>query len=297
MVKRVVPTCPPEVRSGERSGRLPGRRLPFYVGGALIAAAAWTRYRDARRWRAGERELRRLRNREMAAGRFAHDFNNLLTTIRGNADCADTDLPRESPARRYLDDIRLAVDTASQLCDDLLCREDPGENRREFGPVSIDALLRELLQVLESTTLKHARVETDIAPDLPCVPADAGTLRQVLLNLLVNAAEALPGTDGTIRVHASVQTCNAADLTSRFLPAGHSPEAGDFAVIEISDSGCGMPPETLEKIFEPYFTTKKTGTGLGLAALPDFIRSHSGSIRIESRPGQGTQIRLYLPLA
>jgi signal transduction histidine kinase len=242
---------------------------------------------------AWEEQERKLEGMRIMAGQLAHDFNNLLATIQGNAASAAHDLPESAPAQRCLEDIRIAAGTAGSLCEELFTYA--GKAAHSPEPVAVNAVLRELIRALEFTLMQRARLVPCLSPDLPDALADPGQLRQVLMNLLTNAAEAVGDDGGVIRIRTCTRACTRAELASPFLPVEQ--HAGEYVVASISDNGCGMPPETIKRIFDPFFTTKKTGKGLGLAAVLGMVRNHRGSIRIDSDVGRGTTVDVYLPVA
>ncbi len=232
-------------------------------------------------------EAQKLESLGVLAGGIAHDFNNLLTVILANATFARDDgqfteervAPIETAARR-----------AADLCRQMLAYAGKGSVLLE--QVCIAALLRETAELLHVSISKKARLQLDLASELPFVEADASQLRQVVMNLVINASESLGDSPGEIRL-----------IARRGRPAAVSGVAtysfelppGDCVCLEVSDTGHGMSPATLSRIFDPFFTTKFTGRGLGLAAVLGIVRAHRGALTVDSTVGRGTTFRLYLP--
>jgi CheY-like chemotaxis protein len=149
----------------------------------------------------------------------------------------------------------------------------------------------ELLQV---SVPKKTRIERDLAPDLPPIVGDATQLRQIVLNLVINAAEAMDG-GGSVRISTCLRRCSAADLVSEYV--SEAPPGGDYVLLEVSDAGPGMSEEVRRQLFDPFFTTKFSGRGLGLAAVLGIARGHRGTVQVVSEPGRGSSFRLFLPVA
>ncbi|WKW12407.1 PAS domain S-box protein [Pseudogemmatithrix spongiicola] len=236
-------------------------------------------------------ESQKLESLGLLAGGIAHDFNNLLVGVMGNASLAEETLPPHSEARELVTEVRRAASRAADLTRQLLAYA--GKGRFVVEPVNVSALVTEMASLLRAAVSKRATLQQDLASDLPAVEADATQLRQVVMNLITNASDALGDADGSIALRTSLQEPDAAVRAS---VAGGTPLAeGRYVCLEVEDSGAGMAPETLARIFDPFFTTKQTGHGLGLAATLGIVRAHRGGIRVESRAGRGTLVRLYLP--
>jgi PAS domain S-box-containing protein len=224
------------------------------------------------------------------AGGVAHDFNNLLTVIRGYADVLSGELSGEDPRLTEVREICRAADRATSLTRQLLAMS----RRQVLQPreVDLNGLVQEMERMLRRVLGADIHIETESGPELGWVRADPGQLEQVLLNLTVNARDAMPQ-GGTLTIE-----------TSRVLlaPGGEEPLAqgvppGDYVVLRVADTGIGMAKETLGKIFDPFFTTKPVGegTGLGLSTVYGIVQQSNGSITVESEPGRGTQFRVFLP--
>ncbi len=235
----------------------------------------------------------KLESLGVLAGGIAHDFNNLLMAILGNADMALAELPHGVPARQYLAEIGGAVQRATDLCRQLLACS--GKGHFNGQPIHIGSLIAELLERPTVLIPKQAVIRYNLSDSLPTVYADTAQLRQIVMNLVVNAAESLGDKQGSITVTTGLLQCDRDYLTGTLLGDGLS--EGRYVYIDISDTGCGMDPDTVERIFDPFFTTKFTGRGLGLAAVLGLVRAHHGGLRVTSEAGKGTTFRVLLAVA
>jgi len=237
-------------------------------------------------------ESQKLESLGVLAGGIAHDFNNILTAILGNANLASLELSDDHPIRPQLRQIELASRRASDLCAQMLAYA--GKAAFITSPVNLTALVRDTTALLEATVGRRVRLELSTADQLPSVLGDATQLRQIVMNLVINAADAIGDrTDGTVGVRTFMR-----ELTREFFAtAVQSPgrKAGLYVGLEVTDNGGGMNPEILKRIFEPFFTTKFSGRGLGLAAVLGIVQSHHGALFVESTPGRGTTFRLFFP--
>ncbi len=236
-------------------------------------------------------ETQKLESLGVLAGGIAHDFNNLLTGILGNASLAKLDLPADSPLAPSIGNIETAALRAADLCHQMLAYS--GKARFTVAPVDLGQLVEESARLLSLSLSKKATLTLDLAPGLPQVLADATQLRQVVMNLVLNAAEALGREPGTITVSTRL-TLATPERLARCHTAGDHP-GGDSLELRVVDTGCGMAPETLARIFDPFFTTKFTGRGLGLSAVLGIVRGHHGALEVTSTPGQGTTFAILLP--
>ena len=238
-------------------------------------------------------ETQKLESLGLLAGGIAHDFNNLLTVIVGNSTLASLE-SGESPANRArLDNVITSARRAAELCHQLLAYAGKGSFTTE--PINLNEIVTETTRLLELSIGEHAQLEFTLAPTLPRNQADPSQIRQVIMNLIINASEALAGHPGTIRLTTSVITLQ---------PPGPGESApaieavpGEYVCLEVADTGAGMTPEVLARIFDPFFTTKFTGRGLGLAAVIGIVRSHHGTLKVHSTPGQGSTFRVFLPVS
>lgn len=238
-------------------------------------------------------ETQRLESLGVLAGGIAHDFNNLLTGVLGNASLARMQLPETNEAQKYIAEIEAVAVRAADLCKQMLAYS--GKGRFEVQLLDLNALVTETTKLLQLSISKNASLQFALAPNLPAIRADPTQLRQVVMNLVINASEALEGKTGTIAVRCGVMKADPDYLQGAVL----SPElpGGDYIFLEVSDTGSGMPPETLARIFDPFYTTKFTGRGLGLSAVLGIVRGHEGALKVYSEPGRGTSFKLLFPVA
>ena len=225
-----------------------------------------------------------------AAG-VAHDFNNLLTGILGNADLLAMQAPPDSTQRRTAEAIVIGSQRAADLVSKMLAYA--GEGRVVSERVDMDALVREMVDVLSASVSKHCTLVYNSPGPLPMVDADPTQIRQVVLNLIINATEAVD--DGGLVTVATGQEALDREMLSR-MTFGGDVEPGPYVFIDVVDNGQGMSDETMARMFDPFFSTKETGRGLGLAAVRGIVRSHQAALRVTSAPGQGTRFRVWLSL-
>jgi len=233
----------------------------------------------------------KLESLGVLAGGIAHDFNNILLAILGNADLALMRLNKESPAVENLKRIEKAAAQAADLAKQMLAYS--GKGRFVVEHVDLNLLLEEMLHMLEVSISKKVVLRLDLARPLPSVEADVTQLRQVIMNVVINASEAIGDETGVIVIRTGSLDCDEQDLRTLFLEETLS--AGRYVFVEITDTGCGMSRETLGRIFDPFFTTKFTGRGLGMAAVSGIVRGHKGAIKVYSEPGHGSTFKILLP--
>jgi len=263
---------------------------------AGVLGAAFERQR-AERERAGlERKMvesQKLESLGVLAGGIAHDFNNLLTSILGNASLLRFDLPKNSPLHPSLEQIEQTSLRAADLCRQMLAYS--GRGRFQVRRVDLARLVEDTTHLLEISISKKVVLRFNFAPGVPAVEGDPTQLRQIVMNLVINASEAIGDRSGLIALSTGFMRVDRNYLATTYL-APDLPE-GDFAFLEVSDNGCGMTPEVKARIFDPFFTTKFTGRGLGLAAVLGIVRGHRGALKVYSEPGNGTSFKLLLPVA
>ena len=242
-----------------------------------------------------EESLQRAQKLEslgVLAGGIAHDFNNLLTPILGEAGLALSDLPEASPVRDRLRKIQRAARRAAALTSQMLAYA--GQQPLRVELLDLSKLVDEMQELVSSSVAGKTALDVRLDRDLPAVEAEAAQLSQVVMNLITNAAESLVDGAGRITVRTGVvkiETPPAGLLFAETLGTG------PHVHIEVADTGAGMDAETRARIFEPFYTTKFAGRGLGLAAVAGIVRAHRGAIEVESEPGVGTRIRVLLPAA
>jgi len=231
-----------------------------------------------------------LESLAVLAGGIAHDFNNLLLGVVGNADLVLTELDADHPARGWVEQIAQAGLRAADLCQQLLAFSGKGKIRVE--PLDVTDLIRSVAPLLH-LGLGTARLRLDLAPDLPIVEADAAQIRQVVMNLVTNASEALPDRTGTIEIRTRLYDAAREPLHD---PVNHQPLApGSYVAIDVRDDGVGMTPEQAARAFEPFYTTKFMGRGLGLAAIQGIARAHHGAVAVQTAAGEGSTFTVFLP--
>ncbi|MDJ0787716.1 MAG: response regulator [Myxococcota bacterium] len=236
----------------------------------------------------------RLRKREslaVLAGGIAHDFNNLLMSIVGSASLLRASMPRNSEERDLLDDIEHAGERATHLVQQL--QRYAGGRPFEPEPVDLSDLVRDAARLLIPKLPPQVDVKLRLASRLPTIDGNATELSQAAINLIQNAAESMPVEGGSIDLRTRL-----VELTPEELEAaepGADLPAGAYVLLEIADDGCGMDPATRARMFDPFFSTKGSGHGLGLSAMLGIVRSHGGTVLVQSEPGQGTRVQLYLP--
>ena len=238
-------------------------------------------------------ESAKLESLGVLAGGIAHDFNNLLTGILGNASLARLELPPASLGQPMIDQIEIAARRAADLCKQMLAYS--GKGRFVIQRVDLNKLIEDTTHLLQISIAKNCVLRFNLTPALPAVSADATQLRQVIMNLVINASEAIASRSGVLALATGVARVD--DEYLRGFRPDASPAPGDYVFVEVSDNGIGMDGPTLGKIFDPFFTTKFTGRGLGLAAVLGIVRGHKGGLKVYSEVGKGTTFKLFFPVA
>ena len=237
------------------------------------------------------RETQKLESLGVLAGGIAHDFNNLLVSILGHADMAIAEAPAGSPLSENIQAIEKVGRRAADLCSQLLAYS--GKGRFLVQPLDLAAIVSDMISLLAVSASKKALLKYTFAAGLPPVTVDAVQMRQLVMNLVINASEAIGNAPGVISVRTGSMTCDRKYLLETLL--GEKLSEGQYVYFEVSDTGCGMSAETQRHIFEPFFTTKFAGRGLGLAAALGIIWDHRGAIKLYSEPGKGSTFRVLLP--
>lgn len=243
-----------------------------------------------------ERQLlhaQKLESLGVLAGGIAHDFNNILMAVMGNAELALMRINKESPAVDNLQKIEQASTRAADLARQMLAYS--GKGKFVVENIDLNRLLQEMLHMLEVSISKKALLKMDLHPSLPQMEADATQIRQVVMNLVINASEAIGDDNGFISLKTSSLRCDRSYLKDAWLEVD-VPE-GEYICLEVSDNGCGMDSATRNRIFDPFFTTKFTGRGLGMAAALGIVRGHRGAIIVDSEPRRGSSFRVLFPTA
>jgi two-component system cell cycle sensor histidine kinase/response regulator CckA len=235
--------------------------------------------------------MQKLESLGVLAGGIAHDFNNLLTGIMGHADLAQFDVPEDSAAARSIAQISKAARRAADLTRQMLAYS--GKGAFVVTPFDLSQALREMGGLLDLAISKRCRIVYELPSGLPTIEGDPTQVRQVLMNLIINASEAIGENDGVIRISAGSTYCSRDVLRAAYLDEGLP--AGQYVYVEVADSGCGMDEETRLRLFDPFFTTKFAGRGLGMAAVLGIVRGHRAAITVESKQGEGSKFRVYFP--
>ncbi len=235
----------------------------------------------------------KLESLGVLAGGIAHDFNNLLAVVLGNLEVATDDIDTASPAHGCMRKAVSAARRAAALTDQMLAYS--GKGRFIVKPMDLSVEVEENLHILRASISKNVALDLHLEEDLPPIYADEGQIQQVVMNLITNASEAIGEAEGAIAIKTGVTHCTAQDLARSQLE--EKPEPGDFIFLEIRDTGCGMDKETIKRAFDPFFSTKFTGRGLGMSAVLGIMQAHKGALEIESAPGEGARIRVLFPVA
>jgi two-component system cell cycle sensor histidine kinase/response regulator CckA len=235
------------------------------------------------------RHSAKLESLGILAGGIAHDFNNILTGILGSASLLADELTPGTMQAQLVDNIMRSSERAAQLTRQMLAYS--GKGRFMIEPLDLSAQVREITALLRVSIPRNVEFKLDLQDGLPLIEADPGQIQQLVMNLVINGAEAIGPEGGSLRVATLQREFTAAKMAvvdEYFAP-------GRYVVLEVRDSGHGMDAETRAKIFDPFFTTRFTGRGLGLAAVSGIVRSQKGAIDVESEPGVGTAFYVYLP--
>jgi signal transduction histidine kinase len=273
-------------------------RLTRRGGGAPTAWVLLLRDVTAERTAAAERDALKERMQEqqrreslsILAGGIAHDFNNLLASIVGNADLLAMQVPPSSQMGSSVGAILLGAQRAADLVAKMLAYA--GERHGSIEELDLDALVRDLLHLLRASAGRHCRIHHKGQP--ATITGDGTQIRQVLMNLIINAADAVAEGTGEIHITTGVERLSAAQLSE--MNFGADAAAGRYAFLDVRDNGCGMDEHTMRHLFDPFFTTKHSGHGLGLAAVQGIVLGHRGALRVESDPSWGSRFRVWFPM-
>ena len=264
------------------------------VGVTIVASDITERKRaedERRRLEARMQNAQRLESLGILAAGIAHDFNNLLVVILGNADLALMDIEPHARYRGSIEQIKLAARRASELTHQMLLYA--GRGARGTDPLDLSALVGEMGSLLAVSISKKIALAYECDGEAPPVHADASQIRQVVMNLIINASEAIGDQDGTITVRTGEAHLDQ-EAASR-VSIGEDLPAGRYASLEVSDTGSGIDAAARSRLFDPFFTTKVAGRGLGLAVVLGIVRAHRGAIEVRSQPSQGSSFRILLP--
>lgn len=266
-----------------------------FVGWLVIIHDITNRRRTEADRYAFERRMQEQQKSEsltVLAGGLAHDFNNLLTGILGNADLIAIMSAPDTDQRRAAEAIVIGAHRAADLVSKMLAYS--GGGRVVAEQVDLDALVKEMVELLAASAARHCTLTYHSPGRLPLVETDPTQTRQVVLNLVINAAEAVDDDGGVITVATGRETLDKDAL--QHMTFGDQLEPGDYVFIDVVDNGVGMSEQTLARLFDPFYSTKDTGRGLGMAAVRGIVRSHRAALRVTSKEGQGTRFRVWFPL-
>jgi PAS domain S-box-containing protein len=269
-----------------------GDRPPFGVGIVGLDLTERVRAEDERRrLEAGVQQAQKLESLGLLAGGIAHDFNNILTAIVGGASMALAEMPPSSPVRTDLEQVIAAAERAAKLTRQMLAYA--GRASFAIETFDLNVVIREMAELIAVSVPKQVRLVHDPAAPLPPIRGDRTQVSQIVLNLITNAAEATADRGGTVTIATRPRDRGALDLDAfRFPPAG---DASAFVELSVRDDGAGMAPETLERMFDPFYSTKGSGRGLGLAAVLGIVKRSGGTLRVTSAPGAGTAMTVLFP--
>ena len=235
----------------------------------------------------------KLESLGVMAGGIAHDYNNLLHSILGNIELASMKLDPDSASQKYIANAISSSKHAARLTNLMLTYVGKGFITKK--ELNLNDLLRENADMLMTAATSAISTELRLSAELPVILADEAHIQQIVMNLIINASEAILEQPGLIRITTGVQSCDQSCLSASLL--NEKPEPGRYVFLDISDNGCGMSKETLARLFDPFFTTKFTGRGLGMSAVMGIIRMHCGALFVESEPGKGTTFRALFPVS
>ena len=237
-------------------------------------------------------QAQKLESLGILAGGIAHDFNNLLGAMQGNVELAMAEASLLE-AQPYLETLKGLMAKGSGLLRQMLAYA--GRGKSSMRPLDLNLLVKEMMQLLDTSIAKKARLHLDLYPHLPLLNGDPAQIQQVVMNLVLNASEALGDANGVITLSTFQEELDQGTIDA--VLGGQGIHPGLHAGLEIADTGAGMPPEVMKQIFDPFFTTKLTGRGLGLAAIQGILRGHQGAIEVASEPGRGSTFKLWFPAA
>jgi signal transduction histidine kinase/CheY-like chemotaxis protein len=235
----------------------------------------------------------KLESLGVLAGGVAHDFNNLLVAMLGHTSLAMMRLPANNPVYDHIAQAVKAAERAADLTQQMLAYSGRGHFRMQ--PMDLNTLLDENLHLFTSAISKNITLHKQLADGLPRVDADLGQMQQVVMNLILNGADAIGQHQGTVKITTMLYELESGD--KEFAQLNYTLKPGHYIRLDVQDNGCGMDEQTLLRIFDPFFTTKQTGRGLGLAAVQGIVRGHKGGLHVTSKVGEGTTFSLMLPVS
>ncbi len=248
---------------------------------------------EAKNLQAQIQETQKLESLGVLAGGIAHDFNNILMGILGNISLLQMKLDDDSPLLKNTDRIEKAAQRAAELTNQMLAYS--GRGKFVIGKTDLSTIVKEMTELLSAGISKDINIDYNLSEKLPFIKGDTSQIQQLVMNLITNAADAIEDGKGTVLISTDIVERTTKELTSAFIH--EDLEGGLYSFLEVKDDGIGMDDETKARIFDPFFSTKETGRGLGLAAALGIVRGHSGSIQVESKPGKGTSVKVFLPFS
>ena len=274
-----------------------GVMIPLKDNGVVTGYAKVVRdFTERRLTDEAVRQTQKLESIGVLAAGVAHDFNNVLTAIIGNVSLVRKRLGNKGGGATDVDDALASAERASRRAAELVKQllNYAGKGRREMRPVDMCQVIKDALAIVQASISRKITLRIDVPEKCPTIEADAAQLQQLVLNLVLNGAEAIGDREGEVLVRVRIRSLLDQELAEKYvgfsLPSGHP-----YTEIQVSDTGAGMDEKTLQQIFDPFFTTKFLGRGLGLAAALGIVRSHGGGIAVESTPGQGTTFTVLVP--
>jgi PAS domain S-box-containing protein len=237
------------------------------------------------------RETAKLESLGVLAGGIAHDFNNILTGVLGNASLVMEQLPANSSIRELIVEVMRSAEQAAQLTNQLLAYS--GKGKFIVQPVNLSQFTRDIVTLVRSFIPRTVELDLQLADEVPPIEADMAQLQQLVMNLVINAGEAIGDAPGVVTIRTGVRELAEGRIRASPRDSGIIP--GGYVFLEVRDTGSGMDEITRQRIFDPFFTTKFTGRGLGLSAVLGIVRGHLGAIDVESSPGRGSTFTVMLP--
>ena len=269
-----------------------GRLLHLEIQAAAIGdqwLVMFTDVSERRRSEEAMRQTQKLESLGVLAGGIAHDFNNLLSAMLGNLNLAQMKQPIGAASGPYLENMEGTIRKAAELTRQMLAYS--GKGRFVVEPLDLNRLVGEITHLLTVSISKRVQVDYQLDPDLPAIEADAAQIQQIIMNLVTNASESIGESDGRITVGTAMREIGARELETTFL--GQDLQPGSYVTLRVEDSGSGMEPGIMSRIFDPFFSTKGSGRGLGLSAMLGILRGHQAGIEIQSEPGHGSVFQIH----
>ena len=249
---------------------------------------------ERKRFQERLQQTQKLESLGLLAGGIAHDFNNLLTGIIGNTSVLLEDVAPDSSMRAGLQDVENAAIRAAALTEQLLAYA--GKARFVVEHLDLSALVREISNMIKTSIPKAVKVRLHLEAELPVIEGDVSQIQQLVMNLVINGAEAIgEGKEGAVVVTTRVQSVDERYIQQTLNAGEISP--GEYVVLDVTDTGSGMSEETIARIFDPFYTTKFAGRGLGLAAAMGIVRGHQGALKVYSVPGEGSSFQVIFPVS